>query len=175
MKRRIQSMVLILVLICLMAGCGNRSYKQGMEELEKGNNKEAAELLEKYVEKNKESADAYRGLGMAYWEQENYEKALDAFVNAVDAGCEKTGTIYHLMGNCALKLGNAEEALKYYEEGLKLEGNSKKAIQEMKFNSIAACEQMKDWEGAKEKLASYMEEYPDDQEAAKEAEFLETR
>lgn len=175
MKKRLQSIVLILVLVCLMAGCGNRSYKQGMEELEKGNYKEAAELLEKYVEKNEEAADAYRGLGMAYWEQEDYEKALDAFKNAVEAGCEKTGAIYHLMGNCALKLSKPEDALNYYEAGLKLEGNSKKAIQEMKFNSIAACEQMKDWEGAKDRLASYMEDYPDDKDAEKEAEFLETR
>lgn len=173
--KKIQSLLLILMLASILAGCGSRSYKQGMEELEKGNYKEAAVLLEEYVEKNDEAADAFRGLGMAYWEQEEYEKARDAFKSALDNGAEKTGALYSFLGNCELKLSHPEEALKYYEEGLKLEGNSNELTQEMKFNSIAACEQMKDWEGAKERLASYTEEYPDDKEAMKEAEFLETR
>ena len=45
----------------------------------------------------------------------------------------------------------------------------------MRFNIIAAYEKLEDWENAKAKLAEYTEEYPDDEQAAKEAEFLETR
>ncbi|MEI3218996.1 MAG: tetratricopeptide repeat protein [Lachnoclostridium sp.] len=45
----------------------------------------------------------------------------------------------------------------------------------MMFNEIAAYEKMGDYETAKEKLREYTEKYPDDENAAKEAEFLETR
>ena len=40
---------------------------------------------------------------------------------------------------------------------------------------IVAYEQMKDWESAKAKLKEYLAEYPDDEAAKKELEFLETR
>lgn len=40
---------------------------------------------------------------------------------------------------------------------------------------IVACEGMEDWEQAKEKLEEYIAKYPEDEEAEKEAEFLETR
>lgn len=45
----------------------------------------------------------------------------------------------------------------------------------MHFNMIVAYEQMKDWESAKAKLKEYLAEYPDDEAAKKELEFLETR
>ena len=167
--------MMIGVVVLLLAGCGNRSYKKGMEELENGNYKEAAAELQEAVKNDKEAADAYRGLGIALWEQEDYERAAGAFQSALDAGTEKTGTIYNFLGACELKLEHPEKALQYYEQGLKLEGSSKAVIREMEYNSIAACEQMKDWDSAKEKLSKYVEKYPDDEKAAKEAEFLETR
>ena len=90
-------------------------------------------------------------------------------------GTEKTGTIYNLLGACELELGNYEEALSCYEKGLEAEGNSKALKQEMEYNAIVACEGMEDWEQAKERLAKYTDKYPKDEEAKKEAEFLETR
>ena len=47
--------------------------------------------------------------------------------------------------------------------------------QEMRFNEIAAYEKTGDYESARTKLKEYVEDYPDDERAAKEAEFLETR
>lgn len=175
MKYMRRSIVLIVVAVLLLSGCGSRSYKKGMEALENGKYKEAAEQFEQSVEAEKNTADSYRGLGIALWEQEDYEGARDAFKSALDAGTEKTGTIYNLLGNCEMKLDNPEGALKYYEAGIKASGSSEELIREMEYNSIVACEQMEDWESAKEKLDEYVEKYPDDEEAAKEAEFLETR
>ena len=48
-------------------------------------------------------------------------------------------------------------------------------MQEMRFNEIVAYEQAGDIESARSKLADYTADYPDDEKAAKEAEFLETR
>ena len=45
----------------------------------------------------------------------------------------------------------------------------------MRFNVIAAYEQSGDWESAKVKLTEYLEDYPDDEAAQKEMEFLNTR
>ena len=46
---------------------------------------------------------------------------------------------------------------------------------EMKYNLIVAYEKMEDWESAEVKLEEYLESYPNDKAAKKEAEFLETR
>lgn len=174
-QTRLKYMMIGVLAVLLLAGCGNRSYKNGMEELEKGNYKEAEEAFEASVKDDKNTADAYRGLGIALWEQKDYEGAAKAFRSALDAGTKKTGTIYNFLGACELQMDHPEEALKYYEQGLQTKGSSDEVMQEMEYNSIVACEQMKDWDSAKEKLAEYTKKYPDDEKAAKEAEFLETR
>ena len=37
------------------------------------------------------------------------------FKKALENDAEKTGTIYNMIGNCDLKLGEAKEALNYYQ------------------------------------------------------------
>ena len=119
--------------------------------------------------------DAWRGIGIAKWEQKDYKGARNAFRKALDNNAEKTGTIYNLIGNCDLKLGKAKEALNYYNLGLEQDDVSKKMKKEMKYNIIVAYEKMEDWESAEVKLEEYLESYPNDKAAKKEAEFLETR
>ena len=68
-----------------------------------------------------------------------------------------------------------KKTLDYYAKGIASEDCSDEMMQEMMFNEIAAYEKMGDYETAKEKLREYTEKYPDDENAAKEAEFLETR
>ena len=45
----------------------------------------------------------------------------------------------------------------------------------MRYNRIVCAEKSADWDTAKEKIAEYLETYPDDERAVKEAEFLKTR
>ena len=59
--------------------------------------------------------------------------------------------------------------------GLEQDDVSKKMKKEMKYNIIVAYEKMEDWESAEVKLEEYLESYPNDKAAKKEAEFLETR
>ena len=91
------------------------------------------------------------------------------------SGGDKTPEIYNLMGNCCMKLDQAKQALNYYRLGLEEEDASDELKQEMRLNEIAAYEMSGDMESAKSKLKSYIQDYPDDERAAKEAEFLETR
>ena len=72
-------------------------------------------------------------------------------------------------------MGNAKEAVNYYNLGLEQDDVSKKMKKEMKYNIIVAYEKMEDWESAEVKLEEYLESYPNDKAANKEAEFLETR
>ena len=60
-----------LILACMMlAGCGQNVYKKGVESLENKDYKAAQENFQKAVEDKKNVADSYRGLGIAYYEQQ---------------------------------------------------------------------------------------------------------
>ncbi|MGN1167423.1 MAG: tetratricopeptide repeat protein [Lachnospiraceae bacterium] len=173
--KRFRMTALIFILALSLSGCITNPYKSGVKALENEDYEEAAKSFSEAVEKDKNTADAYRGLGIALWETKDYEGARDALEKALQAGTEKTGTIYNLLGNCELKLGNAKEAAGYFETGLEDKDLSNELRQEMRFNTIVSYEQMGDAETAKSLLEEYISEYPDDEEAAKEAEFLETR
>ena len=173
--RKVQSLLIIAAAGIFLAGCGQNPYDSGMEQLEAGSYSEAAQQFQQAIEEEDNLADSYRGLGLALWEQEDYEGARDALVSALEQGSQESGTIYSLLGNCELRLDNPEQAVQYYEKGIAAEDSSKELIQEMKHNEIAAYEQMGDLEQAKSHLEEYIEAYPEDEAAAKEAEFLETR
>lgn len=180
--RRIVIVVLSLVLaglcLCLyLLVCKRNPSEEGIEYLKNGQYEEAIGEFEQAVKDEINVGDAYRGIGIARWEQEDYEGARDAFKKALEEETESpfTGTIYNFLGNCELKLGNPAEAQNYFQLGIGLKGNSEELDREMKYNLIAALEQSGDWENAKTKVAEYTAEYPDDVNAQKEQQFLETR
>ena len=51
----------------------------------------------------KELDEAYRGMGIAYFEMEEFEKAIDAFGEALDNGAEETATLYNFIGISNMK------------------------------------------------------------------------
>ena len=85
------------------------------------------------------------------------------------------------MGICGMKTSDYGSALGYFQSGLAMaetsEGEDTDAglIQEMRYNEIVCYEQTADWESAKQKISEYLADYPGDETAEKEAEFLETR
>ncbi len=173
-------MIFLLLCLCLwlLLNKGNPS-EEGIEYLKNGQYEEAVKQFEQAVEDEINVGDAYRGIGLARWETEDYEGARSAFQKALEAEADDespfTGTIYNFLGSCELKLGNPESAQNYFGQGIGLKGNSKELDQEMKYNQIVAFEQLGDWENAKAKLAEYVAEYPEDANALKEQQFLETR
>lgn len=173
--RYIKRILPILLISMILTGCGKNIYKEAVQNLQDGKYDVAVEQFEKSVEKEKNVGDSYRGIGIAYWEQEKYEEAAAAFENALQNEAKETGTIYNLLGACEMKLENYEKAVEYYEKGCAQADSTDEMIREMKFNIIVSFEKLKDWESAKQKLAEYVESYPEDEAAQKEAEFLETR
>ena len=165
----------VIAAAIVLTGCVKNPSEKGVEYLEDGKYKEAIEQFQDAIDSEVNAGDAYRGIGIAKWEQEDYEGAKEAFQNALDNGAKKTGTIYNFMGNCDMKLSRPESALNYFRLGIGQEDSSEELKKEMHFNMIVAYEQMKDWESAKAKLKEYLAEYPDDEAAKKELEFLETR
>ena len=158
----------------MLAGCAN-VMEEGSDLLKEKNYTQAQEKFQKSIEKGKDLAEAYRGLGLCYWEQEEYEKAKDAFGKALDNGAVKTATIYNLLGLCELKLEHPEKAVYYFEEGQKLPDGETELLQEMAFNLIVSYEKAGDYVTAREKLETYVSTYPDDERAEKELEFLNTQ
>jgi len=173
MKKVVVWISALLLGLCL-SGCENPS-EEGVEYLKNGQYEEAIEQFEKAVEEEVNVGDAYRGIGIARWEQENYEGARESFLKAVEAGAESTGTLYNFIGCCEMKLNNPASAQNYFRLGIAQEGSSAELIQEMKYNMIVAYEQLKNWESAKVELRNYVASYPEDETAKKELQFLETR
>lgn len=173
--KRIRIMLSVMLVGLWLTGCAGNPSEKGIEYLENGQYKEAIEQFEKSIERDVNVGDAYRGIGIAKWEQADYEGALDAFEDALDYGAQKTGTLYNFLGCCELRLDDPVMALNYFRIGVDMKDNSKKLVQEMRYNMISAYEQSKDWESAKTSLREYIADYPEDADAQKELEFLETR
>ena len=181
-KRWMTAAAAALLAAGMICGCSN-PQKAGVKALEEGNYEEAQVQFEKLTEEDgRDAAEGWRGLGMARYETEDYQGALDAFGQAVENGISPTAQMYNLMAVCAMQTEQYGPALEYIRSGLALadsasgdEQPSDGLIQEMRFNEIICCERQADWTGAKQKVTEYLEAYPDDEAAQKEAEFLATR
>ncbi len=173
-KRRKTAVLLCVVCTFLLTGCAGKVDK-GIEHLEKKEYKEAVESFDKAIKEGEQVADAYHGQGIAYWELKEYDKAKEAMLNCLKEKGKPTATVYQILGDCEMQLENYEEAVSYYLKGMSCDGLNEKQLQEMSYNEIIAYEKLHDWSSAKAKISAYVEKYPDDEKAKKEAEFLETR
>ena len=101
----------ILVALCMtVTGCAG-SVKKGTKYLEEKDYKNAEVEFQDAVDKKKNLGEAYRGLGLCYWEQKKYEKAEKALEKALKNGTEETATLYNILGICDLELDKPEKAV----------------------------------------------------------------
>ncbi len=170
--RKMRLLFLAMLLAAALSGCGKEEYQQGVNYLQNGRYEEAAGCFQTAIEKKDNLEDSYRGLGICLWETEDYENAMSAFENALEKGGKETGTIYNLLGCCAMKTGDYNRALEYFAQGLRDDSCSQDLKKEMEFNRIVALEKQGDTDGAKTYLTKYLEQYPQDKDAVKEAQFL---
>lgn len=166
---------IVLALICVSGCAKEKPLETGLEYLQNGQYEEAEAKFQEAIDADILPGDAYRGIGIIHWEQGDYEEARDAFASALENGAEKTATLYNFLGTCELRLDNAKSAVNYYNIGIGCEDASEELVQEMKYNTIVAYEQLEDWDTVRAKTKEYMEAYPDDEQMAKEAEFFETQ
>lgn len=192
-NKKVRDLVLSMAAVCLITSCAANHVKDGTELLEQGDFQKAVTAFEqaaKDAEKKGERApEAYRGIGLANYAQEDYEGARENLQKALDEGGTETPVIYNLIGVCSMKLDDYDSALTAFEQGIGFPESGvvskgtkeeqtvdySEVIREMKFNRVICYEKKLDWENAKAAMAEYASQYPDDAAAQKEAEFLSTR
>ena len=171
--KKLTILIMILVMSAMITGCS--PYNAGIKNLEKGEYFAAIDSFNEAIEKEKNLADSYRGLGIALWETEDYQGAYDAMTIALEQGTKENATIHSIMGNCAMQTGDYEKAAEHYEAALSMEDISEELKKETRYNLIAAYEYAGNVDKAKEKLEEYIADYPEDESALREADFLESR
>lgn len=126
--------------------------------------------LEEAKEKGGEKSYLY--LGRAYEATGDYNYASSVY-NSYLSKFEGTAEIYNQLGLCELAKGEYQKALEAFQAGMKLENSV--MMQTLSFNEIVAYEYLGDFERAKALMDYYVKNYPDDQQARREYDFLSTR
>lgn len=166
--------IVILITLLLLTGCAG-SMKNGVELLEAGKYDAAVKVFQKDIKKKRNLDEAYRGLGIAYFELEDYEAAVEAFELALEHETKETAVFCSFLGASYLETEDYDKALDVYERGLACKDLTEELEQEIQFNLIAVYERMGNWDAAKKQMDKYVKKYPNDSRVEKEAEFLETR
>lgn len=164
----------MLILCTLLTGCSD-PIEEGTLLLGEGKYEEAQDMFEQAIEKEQNLGEAYLGLGICYWEAEDFEAAQKTFGMALENGAQASGVLYNMLGHCEMKQNCPEKAVYYFEQGQTFPDVSEELKQEMAFNEIVAYETLKMYSEAKAKLEIYVSNYPEDAVAAKELEFLSTQ
>lgn len=164
----------------------------------------ADQYLDKLLQTDSTSKEAYSAKGMALEIRgdydsaaENYEKALKkgdtsayidlariqglkgemdaaaSYLKSYQKEAKPNSLSYNAVGQLELSQGKYADALESFQKGLALEKVTNR--QELRRNEIIALEYTGDFAQAKEKAASYVADYPADQEMLNENVFLSTR
>lgn len=110
-------------------------------------------------------------LGKSYEERGDYNYAISVYSKFLEKN--EDASLYNQLGICQMKMEEYQSALESFQAGMAL-GNPD-LMQTLSFNEICAYEYMGDYQQAAVLMKKYVEIYPDDQEAAREYEFLKTR
>lgn len=116
--------------------------------------------------------DAMLLLGRVYLEMEDPASARAMYQEYLQKS-EQGAKAYNGLAMCDIYDGEYDSALENIARGLK--ENSKENEQGLLYNEIVAYEYKRDFATAKEKMKTYLEQYPEDEAALRENEFLSTR
>ena len=122
--------------------------------------------------KDKGGADSYLYLGKSYEATGDYNYASSVYSNYLSKQ-GPNAEIYNQLGLCEMSKKEYQKALEAFQTGKQIEGNS--LMQTLSFNEIVAYEYLEEYQKAGELLKEYLKNYPDDQTAIREQEFLATR
>lgn len=118
--------------------------------------------------------ESYQYLGNIYLENNDITNAIYYFELYLEkANSKNISPVYNQIAYCYMMQGNYEEALSYINKGLK--NATTENEQELRKNEIIVYEKMGDVDLALEKMESYIKDYPEDEEAANDYIFLQTR
>lgn len=118
------------------------------------------------------SAESYLYLGRAYEATGDYNYAASVYSSYLGQ-YEANAEVYNQLGLCEMAKGEYTRALEAFQAGMQLENSS--MMQALSFNEIAAYEYLGEYERAYVLINNYLKNYPDDQQARREYDFLSTR
>ncbi|MCD8130122.1 MAG: tetratricopeptide repeat protein [Lachnospiraceae bacterium] len=144
-------------------------YDRGRVLYYTGEYSQAIVYLEKV--KSQGTQDVILYLAMSYEALGDYNYAANVYISGLELG--ESAVLYNQLGLCQLKRGLYEEALEAFTQGLACNDTSLR--QNLRYNQIVAYEMLGDFDTAKELMESYVSDYPGDEEALREALFLESR
>lgn len=130
----------------------------------------AAEQLDKALELESNDALLYRA--QVYEAVGDAQKAQSMYEDYVKTNKDNPAALGSL-GGMLLEKGKYDEALHYIQTALAADDVENE--QTLRKNEILAYEYKGDFASAKEKMASYVEDYPEDETALREYQFLQTR
>ncbi|MBR4983537.1 MAG: tetratricopeptide repeat protein [Lachnospiraceae bacterium] len=145
-------------------------YDKGRLSYYMGDYENARNYLEST--KGNKSADAALLLGQTYEKLGDYNYAASVYSNYLTQHPDNV-ILFNRLGMCKLQAGDAQGALECFEKALAMEDSSMTQI--LKFNQIVAYEYLGEFDQANVLMRSYLQIYPDDQEALREYEFLRSR
>ena len=122
--------------------------------------------------KGNKNAQTVLMLGQTYEKMGDYNYAASIYSNYLTANPDNV-ILFNRLGMCKLQSGDAESALKYFEQALALEDPSMTQI--LKYNQIVAYEYLGEFDQASVLMKNYLAVYPDDPDAVREYEFLKSR
>ena len=130
----------------------------------------AIKSLKKAVDEKLVKANYY--MGEVYQKQGDNDSSQKYFKKYLDSGEADSYDLMN-MGQAQMDNGNYDTAITYFQNALELESVPNK--QQITKAMIIAYEYSGDFATAKSKMEEYMKDYPDDEDAAREYQFLETR
>ena len=147
-------------------------YNVAIVHFYQGNNDTAKEEFATAIENG--FTGAYFYLGEIAMLEKEYETAVANYEQYIQNTSNlKSAVVYNQLGEAYLQLENYDEALKAFEEGIKL--NDSAIMQPLKYNEIIALEHQGEFDVAYKKAKKYIKDYPEDEGMIKEIEFLKTR
>ena len=135
-----------------------------------GDNESAEKNYKKAIEEDEPEANYY--LGQFYLNNGSAGEAQACFDEYLKVVGEDSYILCE-MGQAQLSQGNYSTAITYFETALDLDNVPNRQI--IMKNLIVAYEYSGDFQSASDMMADYLEEYPNDQDAQRENQFLETR
>lgn len=125
-----------------------------------------------YLLKAADNSEASLYLGKIYMATGDTTQAFLTFQQYLESNPDN-GDVYNQLGVMRLREGAYNEALSYFQAGLKCSDLS--ARKSLAYNEAITYEYLLDFDTAKEKFKAYVAAYPDDTTAQREYEFLKTR
>ena len=135
-----------------------------------GDYAKAEEALTKAVQEG--CQEALPMLGKLYLETGDLSGARRLYQDFLESG-ERPAAAYNGLALCDIQQEEYESALDNIRQGIACQDTE--VMRDLLFNEIVVYEKQLDFQTAKEKMQEYLKQYPKDEEALRENEFLQSR